>query len=113
MPAGHGRGATPSRRWCATQRHWTRGYARNLQNSCPAREQEAAMKPPPFSYHDPRTVADVVGLLSRLENAKLLAGGQSLMPMLNFRAVLPDHIIDLNLFGGLSHIRETGGGMEF
>ncbi len=59
------------------------------------------MKPPPFSYHDPRTVADTVGLLGRLENAKLLAGGQSLMPMLNFRFVQPDHIIDLNRVEGL------------
>ena len=48
------------------------------------------MKPPPFSYHDPRTVSDTVKLLSSLENAKLLAGGQSLMPMLNFRFVQPD-----------------------
>ncbi len=70
------------------------------------------MKPPPFSYHDPRTVAEVVGLLSRLENAKLLAGGQSLMPMLNFRYVQPDHIIDLNRVEGLSHIRETADGMD-
>ena len=54
------------------------------------------MKPPPFSYHDPGTVAEAVGLLTRLENAKLLAGGQSLMPMLNMRYVLPDHVIDLN-----------------
>ena len=54
------------------------------------------MKPPPFNYHDPKTVAEVVGLLATLENAKLLAGGQSLMPMLNFRYVQPDHIIDLN-----------------
>ena len=66
------------------------------------------MKPPPFSYHDPETVAEVVGLLSRLENAKLLAGGQSLMPMLNMRFVLPDHIIDLNRVNGLSYIRENG-----
>jgi carbon-monoxide dehydrogenase medium subunit len=71
------------------------------------------MKPPPFSYHDPRTVSDAVGLLSRLENAKLLAGGQSLMPMLNFRYVLPDHIIDLNRVEGLSYIRETSNGLEF
>ncbi len=70
------------------------------------------MKPPPFSYHDPRTVADVIGLLSTLENAKLLAGGQSLMPMLNFRYVQPDHIIDLNRVEGLSYIRETADGME-
>jgi len=70
------------------------------------------MKPPPFSYHDPRTVADTVGLLGRLENAKLLAGGQSLMPMLNFRFVLPDHIIDLNRVEGLSYIRERNGHLE-
>ncbi|MGA8613584.1 MAG: xanthine dehydrogenase family protein subunit M [Xanthobacteraceae bacterium] len=70
------------------------------------------MKPPPFSYHDPRTVADTVSLLGSLENAKLLAGGQSLMPMLNMRYVLPDNIIDLNLVGGLSYIREQNGALE-
>src|SRR6202165_3455760 len=70
------------------------------------------MKPPPFSYHDPKTVSEVVGLLSTLENAKLLAGGQSLMPMLNVRYVQPDHIIDLNRVEGLSYIRETADGME-
>jgi carbon-monoxide dehydrogenase medium subunit len=70
------------------------------------------MKPPPFSYHDPRTTADVVGLLARLENAKLLAGGQSLMPMLNMRYVLPDHVIDLNRVENLSYIREVDGGFE-
>ena len=70
------------------------------------------MKPPPFSYHDPRSVADAVGLLARLENAKLLAGGQSLMPMLNMRFVLPDHIVDLNRIDGLSYIRETADGLE-
>jgi carbon-monoxide dehydrogenase medium subunit len=66
------------------------------------------MKPPPFSYHDPRTVEDAVGLLSRLENAKLLAGGQSLMPMLNMRYVLPDHVIDLNKIPSLFYLREEG-----
>jgi aerobic carbon-monoxide dehydrogenase medium subunit len=70
------------------------------------------MKPPPFSYHDPKTVAEVIGLLSSLDNARLLAGGQSLMPMLNFRYVQPDHIIDLNRVEGLSYIRETADGME-
>jgi carbon-monoxide dehydrogenase medium subunit len=70
------------------------------------------MKPPPFSYHDPRTVGDVVGLLDSLENAKLLAGGQSLMPMLNMRFVLPDHVIDLNKVEELSYIRENGGALE-
>jgi carbon-monoxide dehydrogenase medium subunit len=70
------------------------------------------MKPPPFTYHDPRNVGDVVGLLGRLENAKLLAGGQSLMPMLNFRFVQPDHVIDLNRVEGLSYIRESGAALD-
>ena len=70
------------------------------------------MKPPPFSYHDPRTVADAVGLLGKLDNAKLLAGGQSMMPMLNMRFVQPDHIIDLNKVEGLSYIREANGALE-
>ena len=70
------------------------------------------MKPPPFQYHDPKTVAEAVTLLGRLENAKLLAGGQSLMPMLNMRFVLPDHVIDLNRVEGLAGIKETGGVLE-
>jgi aerobic carbon-monoxide dehydrogenase medium subunit len=70
------------------------------------------MKPPPFQYHDPKTVAEALKLLGSLDNAKLLAGGQSLMPMLNFRFVLPDHIIDLNRVDGLSYIKEAGGALE-
>ncbi|OLB73595.1 MAG: hypothetical protein AUI16_16815 [Alphaproteobacteria bacterium 13_2_20CM_2_64_7] len=70
------------------------------------------MKPPPFRYHDPKTVSETVGLLASLENAKLLAGGQSLMPMLNFRFVLPDHIIDLNRVDGLCYIRDAQGALE-
>src|SRR6266851_386296 len=50
------------------------------------------------------------GLASR--NAKLLAGGQSLMPMLNMRYVQPDHVIDLNRVEGLSYIREHDGALE-
>jgi carbon-monoxide dehydrogenase medium subunit len=70
------------------------------------------MKPPPFHYHDPQTVADVVGLLGRLDNARLLAGGQSLMPMLNMRYVLPDHVIDLNRVQELAYLREANGALE-
>jgi aerobic carbon-monoxide dehydrogenase medium subunit len=70
------------------------------------------MKPPPFSYHDPSTVAEAVGLLVTLENAKVLAGGQSLMPMLNMRFVLPDHVIDLNRIDGLSYIRDSGDSLD-
>lgn len=76
------------------------------------RRVRPGMKPPPFQYHDPRTVSEAVGLLGRLDNAKLLAGGQSLMPMLNMRFVLPDHVIDLNRVEGLSYLREEGGALE-
>lgn len=70
------------------------------------------MKPAPFAYHDPRTVDDVVGLLSKLENAKLIAGGQSLMPMLNMRFVIADHVIDINRVDGLSYVRATDRAIE-
>ena len=63
------------------------------------------MKPAPFTYHDPRTVADATGLLGSLENAKLLAGGQSLMPMMNFRFAMPDHLVDLNKVAALAYVR--------
>ncbi len=70
------------------------------------------MKPPAFGYHDPRSVADAIALLGTLDNAKLLAGGQSLMPMLNMRYVLPDHVIDLNRIDGLATLREDGDTLE-
>jgi len=70
------------------------------------------MKPPPFSYHDPATITEAVELLATLDNAKLLAGGQSLMAMLNMRYAQPDHVIDLNRVEGLSYIRATGDGLE-
>ena len=63
------------------------------------------MKPPRFGYHDPETVGEVVQLLGTLENNKLLAGGQSLMAMLNMRYLLPDHLIDLNRVTALDYLR--------
>jgi aerobic carbon-monoxide dehydrogenase medium subunit len=71
------------------------------------------MKPPPFIYHDPTTVAEATDLLGRLDNAVPLAGGQSLMPMLNFRVVTPDHLIDINRIAALSYISITGGRGRF
>lgn len=70
------------------------------------------MKPAPFKYHDPRSVKDLVGLLTSLENAKLLAGGQSLGPMLNFRYVMPDHLIDLNRIPELAYVRSGADTLE-
>lgn len=71
------------------------------------------MKPAPFAYHDPKTLAEAVDLLANLENARLLAGGQSLMPMMNFRFVQPDHLIDLNGVESLFAIRAEGERMSF
>jgi carbon-monoxide dehydrogenase medium subunit len=66
------------------------------------------MKPGPFVYHDPANVADVVALLAQHEDVKLLAGGQSLMPMLNMRFVVPDHVIDLNGVADMNGIDDSG-----
>lgn len=53
------------------------------------------MKPAPFDYHAPRQIAEAADLLATLQNAKILAGGQSLVPMMNFRYVVADHLVDL------------------
>ena len=66
------------------------------------------MKPPRFSYHDPSTLDEAVRLLDELDDAKVLAGGQSLLPMMNMRFVMPDHIIDLNHISGLDEIYTNG-----
>ncbi|MDX1484844.1 MAG: xanthine dehydrogenase family protein subunit M [Alphaproteobacteria bacterium] len=70
------------------------------------------MKPPPFSYHAPATVAETVDMLAGLENAKILAGGQSLMPMLNMRYAQPDHVIDLNGVADLAYVNADDGEIE-
>jgi carbon-monoxide dehydrogenase medium subunit len=67
------------------------------------------VKPPAFAYHDPATIEEAIGLLGRLDNARLLAGGQSLMPMLNMRYAFPDHLIDLNRIEALAGITEDDG----
>lgn len=67
------------------------------------------MKAAPFAYHAPRTLRDALGLLERLENARPLAGGQSLMPMMAYRLATPDHLIDLGEIGELRGIALTGG----
>ena len=62
------------------------------------------MKPPAFAYHDPHSIEDALTLLATLDNARLIAGGQSLMPMLNMRLSFPDHLIDLNRIESLAGI---------
>ena len=67
------------------------------------------MKPAPFDYHAPRTLAEATGLLGSLENVKVLAGGQSLVPMMNFRYVIVDHLVDLAQVEGLRGVTVADG----
>ena len=67
------------------------------------------MIPPGFDYHAPRSVADAIQLLGQLGgDAKLLAGGHSLLPMMKLRFAQPAHLIDLNRIDALRGIREEG-----
>ena len=67
------------------------------------------MIPPPFDYHAPTTVGEALKLLADLgEDAKLLAGGHSLLPMMKLRFAEPAHLIDLNRIDALRGIREDG-----
>ena len=71
------------------------------------------MKPAPFEYLAPRTVPEAVSLLARHgEEAKLLAGGQSLVPLMNMRLARPRRVIDLNRTQGLAYIREVNGALR-
>ena len=63
------------------------------------------MKPAPFKYHDPKTLSELVELMSNLDDAKILAGGQSLMPMMNMRYVTPEDVIDINGVNELDFIK--------
>lgn len=68
------------------------------------------MKPPRFAYYDPYTRNEVLALLDTYEDeAKVLAGGQSLVPLLNMRLAQPAHLIDINHVSDLSYIRQEAG----
>src|SRR5512146_316695 len=65
------------------------------------------MKPTPFEYHAPDSIEEILSLLQDYgSDAKLLAGGQSLVPAMNFRVVQPSVLIDLNRVRELDHVRE-------
>jgi carbon-monoxide dehydrogenase medium subunit len=73
------------------------------------RRLEETMIPGPFEYHRPATVADAIKLLSTLgEDARPLAGGHSLVPMMKLRLATPEHLVDLHGIDGLKGIRRDG-----
>jgi aerobic carbon-monoxide dehydrogenase medium subunit len=71
---------------------------------------EVAVKPPPFAYAAPATVDEAVRLLAENAGAepRVLAGGQSLIPLMNFRLAKPGYLVDLRRVAGLSGIRRDG-----
>jgi carbon-monoxide dehydrogenase medium subunit len=67
------------------------------------------MIPPSFEYHRPSTVEEAVGLLSSLgSEAKILAGGHSLLPMMKLRFAEPEHLVDINRIPELKGVRVIG-----
>jgi len=68
------------------------------------------MIPAAFEYHAPSTIGEATGLLAKLgEDAKILSGGQSLIPLMKLRLANPTHLVDINGLPGLSGIREGDG----
>ncbi len=70
------------------------------------------MKPAPFKYHAPQSLTELVDLMAGLEDAKILAGGQSLMPMMNMRFVAPDDVVDINGVTELKFIEREYGSLR-
>src|SRR5256712_11963999 len=68
------------------------------------------MIPPVFDYHAPASVADAIALLSRFgDSAKVISGGQSLLPLLKLRLGTAEHLVDIGRIPGLEYVREEGG----
>jgi carbon-monoxide dehydrogenase medium subunit len=71
------------------------------------------MIPAPFDYHAPTTIGEATALLARLgEDAKILSGGQSLIPLMKLRLASPPHVVDINGIPGLAYIREADGSLR-
>jgi aerobic carbon-monoxide dehydrogenase medium subunit len=68
------------------------------------------MIPAAFSYHAPASISDATALLAQYgDNAKILSGGQSLIPLMKLRLATPERLIDINRIPGLAYVRESGG----
>jgi carbon-monoxide dehydrogenase medium subunit len=68
------------------------------------------MIPPTFDYHAPKTLPEALELLGKFgDEAKILTGGQSLLPLLKLRFAMPMHLVDLNRIKGLDTLKEEGG----
>jgi CO/xanthine dehydrogenase FAD-binding subunit len=71
------------------------------------------VKPPVFAYHRPATVAEALGALAEAgPDGKVLAGGQSLVPVLNMRLAAPGHLVDINRLAELAYVRCEPGAVR-
>jgi aerobic carbon-monoxide dehydrogenase medium subunit len=71
------------------------------------------MIPPPFDYHAPASLAEAIGLLQQHgDDAKVLSGGQSLLPLLKLRLASVAHLVDIGRIPGLEYIKEEGGHLK-
>ncbi|MBG0830894.1 xanthine dehydrogenase family protein subunit M [Planomonospora sp. ID67723] len=71
------------------------------------------MKPPPFTYHAPGSLGEALDVLAGTgEDGKVLAGGQSLIPLLNMRLAAPAHLVDINRLAGLAAVEVEPGGVR-
>ncbi len=88
------------------------GVFRNIKIPCFHRgheRQELVLKPPPFDYARPATIEEALRLIECDTDAKIIAGGQSLIPLLNFRLATPTLLVDINRIAGLDRIELVDG----
>ena len=68
------------------------------------------MIPPSFEYLRPKTIPEAIAFLQQYgDDAKILSGGQSLIPMMKLRLARPGYLVDINRIAGISHVKEEGG----
>src|SRR6202046_4678340 len=91
------------------------GAARSHASAQPHRRPagRSGLKPAPFTYHVAHDVAEAVALLTDIgEDAKVLAGGQSLVPMMNLRLARPSALVDITRIPGLDYLRAGPDGLH-
>lgn len=71
------------------------------------------MIPRPFELHSPTSISEAVALLRRLDDPKVLAGGQSLVPLMKLRLASPANLVDIGKIPGLSYVKEAKGRLLF
>src|SRR5579863_7258653 len=94
----------------ATARPLLSLFARGMGPQVPGQP----MYPRPFHYHRAGSLKEAAAMLSQLgDDAKLLAGGQSLIPLMKLRFANPVYLVDLNFISGTSYIKESDGSLHF